>query len=207
MNARRRKRKQSGAYSQSASGELLRAAAHGALLTSGFVLAAGSPFFLSKLLHASSKSDERDEEKRRKQRFYRALHRLENRGFLSVVQETNGVRLRLTKEGEKTYRGIAIRSIFLGAPKNLWDKKWRLIFFDIPDEHKNIRHSLRQMLRNAGCCPLQKSVFVTPIPCHREINDIASFFQLSDRILYCETSSLGNAEAFVRKFFGMSAKR
>ncbi|MBI4159666.1 hypothetical protein HY504_00705 [Candidatus Wolfebacteria bacterium] len=65
----------------------------------------------------------------------------------------------------------------------IWDKKWRLIMFDIPHNKKASRDALRAKLRQLDFYPLQKSVFVTPYPCEDEIDFIGSVFGVRSHIL------------------------
>src|SRR3989344_687845 len=47
-----------------------------------------------------------------------------------------------------------------------WDRKWRIVMFDIPEKLKGLRDSLRLHFREIGMIELQKSVLVYPYPCN-----------------------------------------
>lgn len=198
ISKRRRNKRLSGAYRNSASGELFHAAAMGGLLAGALVLSGGSPYWYRHLL----KNSNRGEEQKRKLRLRQAMKRLERRKLIHLTSQENGIRLHLTPEGKNLYRHFALKTFNFSKPKH-WDGKWRIVLFDIPEEHRKTRQALQKTLRNAGCFPLQKSVLVTPVSCRHEIEELASLFGNPNTLLYCETASLGKAEPGVRKFFGM----
>ncbi|MEK7068356.1 MAG: hypothetical protein AAB964_00920, partial [Patescibacteria group bacterium] len=45
-----------------------------------------------------------------------------------------------------------------------WDRKWRVICFDIPEKRKYVRHLIQHKLVELGFYRLQDSVFVSPQP-------------------------------------------
>jgi len=50
-----------------------------------------------------------------------------------------------------------------------WDKKWVIVFFDVPEEERNKRDYLRKFLLRLGFYPYQKSVYLFPYQCEEEI--------------------------------------
>jgi DNA-binding transcriptional regulator PaaX len=67
-----------------------------------------------------------------------------------------------------------------------WDKKWRIVLFDIPEEKRKIRDALRKKLKNLGFLEFQKSVFIFPYPCSNEINFVVNFFDIHNYVYYLE---------------------
>lgn len=68
--------------------------------------------------------------------------------------------------------------------KDNWDKKWRLIIFDIPEKLRKSRDSFRQKLKELGFYEIQKSVFVFPYECKDEIDFVIEFFNLRKFVRY-----------------------
>ena len=64
--------------------------------------------------------------------------------------------------------------------QKVWDKKWRIVAFDIPEKKKNGRDALRQKLQELNFYQLQKSVFVCPYPCEKEVHFLSEFFDIGD---------------------------
>ena len=83
-----------------------------------------------------------------------------------------------------------------------WDKKWRLVIFDIPEKKRAGRNALRDKLRDCGFKEWQHSVFVYPYPCENEIDFIIEVFDLRPYVRYAEVTYLTN-EAELRLSFNL----
>ena len=95
------------------------------------------------------------------------------RGFLSRLQELEAMRF-------IEFRDVGLQRMFrltesgrlhaLGGfdPESLWnrswDGRWRLVIFDVPNEHTRLRNRLRAHLQQAGYGWLQNSVWISPDP-------------------------------------------
>lgn len=55
-----------------------------------------------------------------------------------------------------------------------WDRRWRLVIFDIPEEKKSIRNNLRQKLYELGFGRLQRSIYISP---YDLATDLAEFLK------------------------------
>lgn len=84
--------------------------------------------------------------------------------------------------------------------KHLWDKKWRIVAFDIPEKIKKVREALRLHLRNLGFKELHRSVFVLPYECRNEIEYIVEFYNARRFVRYIEATSIDNELDFKQKF-------
>ena len=85
--------------------------------------------------------------------------------------------------------------------KKKWDRKWRIVIFDIPEElHKN-RNSFRAKIKNLGFYMLQRSVFVFPYPCEEELNELCSRLNISDYVDVIRADSIGFKEKEIKKYF------
>ncbi len=140
--------------------------------------------------------------KRPKERIRQALHGLHRRNLIAYTERDNKEYVHLTREGKQLFRQCQMEGFQL--PKRLWDGKWRLVFFDIPESKGNARRAFRTRLQTIGCYPLQKSILVYPHECRDEIHFVSSFFSVKPFVYYVETENLGRAEARARKFFNLS---
>ena len=73
-----------------------------------------------------------------------------------------------------------IDALTIKKPKK-WDKKWRIVIFDIAQLKKTYREAFRGKLKELGFYPLQKSVWVYPFDCQAETELLKDFFGLSDQ--------------------------
>lgn len=65
-----------------------------------------------------------------------------------------------------------------------WDGKWRMLIFDVPERLRNGRNALRWKIKKLGFYELQKSVFVIPYECKKEIDFIVNYFELKPYVHY-----------------------
>lgn len=86
------------------------------------------------------------------------------------------------------------------AAQRKWDRRWRLVFFDIPESHKHGRDALTSKLRNLGFRPLQRSVWIYPFPCYDEIVIVCDAFGVRQFVSYIETVHIDNEAVLKRQF-------
>jgi len=82
----------------------------------------------------------------------------------------------------------------------VWDKKWRLVLFDIPEEFKKNRNSFAVGLKRMGFVQIQKSCFVFPFPCLDEIEVLADFHEVRPFVTFLVAESLEGSKALARRF-------
>ncbi len=128
----------------------------------------------------------------------RASAGLRNLAYRKIVKlDKNG--FKFTEKGKLWFRGSLLkyyRSIGLK-----WDKKWRVVIFDVPQELHRERNRLRMKLKTLGFYMLQKSVFVFPFPCEEELAKYATRLKLSKHIDIIVAESIGYSEIEIKKFF------
>src|SRR3989344_3211225 len=67
-------------------------------------------------------------------------------------------RLILTHKGKRLVNQKALENLRPPTPAS-WDKKWRLVLFDIPEEFRKNRNSFAVGLKRMGFVQIQKSCF------------------------------------------------
>ena len=131
-----------------------------------------------------------------------ALAGLKRRGFVEVIREKDGKEVvRITSRGETRIREFELDNLAVRKPWR-WDKKWRIVIFDIPNKHRNAREALRGKIKKLGFYPLQKSVWVYPYPCEEEIMFIANTFGVLPFVEILESKIIINEDK-VKKFFDL----
>ena len=109
------------------------------------------------------------------------ISRLEKRRLIKRKMKGRRSEMILTKKGREELLKYGVDKIKLKNDKR-WDGKWRVVIFDIPENKKQARDALRSKFKNLGMLQLQKSVFVYPFDCKREIDFISDFFEVGDDI-------------------------
>jgi DNA-binding PadR family transcriptional regulator len=151
---------------------VLALAAVGGVLTLG-VMAPGVFGELTRFLYKRKK-----EKYQQYQLLWHNFNLLKKRGNLEFVREENGCLVyKFTDKGKERIRKFVFDELSL---KNLkrWDRKWRLVIFDIPERNRKARVSLREKLREMGFYQCQKSVWIHPFHCAEELEFLKDFFNI-----------------------------
>ncbi len=135
-----------------------------------------------------------------KKRFLNDLKSLRERSLVEYHESRDGtVRITFTKAGKEKMLEYRVDEMKLKRPEK-WDKKWRLVMFDIPSDHKEARDALRRKLKRLEFYPMQKSVYLTPYPCEDEIEFLAALFDVRRYILVLYASGFESEEKLKRHF-------
>jgi len=129
----------------------------------------------------------------------RSRDNLIKKGLLAIKNNN----LSITQNGKR----YLFRYLSLGDNKKLnrnkkWDGKWRVLIFDIPENRRFARNSVRQALVSIGFMRLQDSVWVYPYNCENLINLIKTENESDGEILYMIVEMIENDEP-IKKYFGL----
>ena len=86
--------------------------------------------------------------------------------------------------------------------KRKWDKKWRVLIFDIPQYRKGMGDKVRMTLRAVGFTRLQDSVWVYPSDCEDLVVLLNAHLPLPPSLLSLLFSSL-SPYFYINKYFGL----
>lgn len=139
------------------------------------------------------------ENKRERDKIRRAIDRLENKKCVKKYKKEGIDIIEITENGRKEVLKYKLDEIKIKEQKR-WDGTWRMIMFDIPEKHKTARDGLTLKLIKMGCAPIQKSVFVTPYECEKEIKFIGEYFNVSKYIIFLETYKINNEDSLKEEF-------
>lgn len=103
---------------------------------------------------------------------------LKKQRAIKYIKEEDGCLFyKLTDKGKEKIKKFTFDELSVTRPK-VWDKKWRLIIFDIPEVYKKSRNALRKKLIDLGFYQCQKSVWIYPFPCENEIEFIKDILNI-----------------------------
>ncbi|MBI2635576.1 MAG: CRISPR-associated endonuclease Cas2 [Parcubacteria group bacterium] len=112
--------------------------------------------------------------------------------LIDFKESSNGIcRIILTEKGKKKVIAFDLDNMAVKKPA-FWDKKWRVVTFDVPESKRPARNALRDKLSDLGFYSLQKSVFVYPYNCLDEIEFIAEIFQVRPYVRFFEATKITN---------------
>lgn len=149
----------------------------GLAVTGAVLIAATSPYFSLNLIRAIKKDKKYIKKYFEKRKVERAFARL-RKNRLVILQEKDGKFIvKLTEKGKRKVKEIQYEKLKIEKP-DVWDGKWRIVTFDIPNKKNAAREALRRKIKELGFYFLQKSVWVYPYPCEKEIQFLVELFEV-----------------------------
>ena len=124
--------------------------------------------------HLASKDKEIHSETRR------LLYYAKRKGYINQHLQT-------TRAGEERLKKISYETIEMSGT---WDKKWRMVMYDVPEELHGARDQIRRLLKQLGFVQLQASVWIHPLPCLDQFEQIRKVSNLENALILVETSDL-----------------
>ena len=106
----------------------------------------------------------------------------------------------LTNKGKKAALFLSIEDKIKKRKK--WDKKWRILIFDIPENKRRYRQTVRNVLRDLGFFRLQKSVWVFPYDVKEYLYNILPGFREGDWFEYIVADKI-SSQVKIKKHFGL----
>ena len=182
--------KKIGTYSK---GEIAKGILIALLATGAFVAVLALPGLAQVLKYIDIKDG------KAKLRLRRSVKNLERSGLVKTEKRGEGVYVALTNRG-KIEAVIHNFKISKFSDNKTLDGVWKIIMFDIPETKKSARRALNKTLKDMGCYPYQKSVFITPFSCDKEIDFIGNYFGVRKNISILTATKIENDSA-VRKYF------
>lgn len=110
-----------------------------------------------------------------------SLYKLQRAGLVSKSGSYNHAQYTLTSEGEERLRILTFRN--QPIKKQVWDGRWRLVLFDIPEVKKESRYHIRRLLKELGFHRLQLSAWIHPLPLLKQFEEIQHAYGIERDLL------------------------
>ena len=169
------------------------------------MVAATSPYFLINIARQIKRNKKyiKKEIKRKldERKIAKALERLKRNKLIILGEENGNFKVELTKKGKRVVKKIQLDDMKPKKP-TVWDKKWRIVIFDIPDKKRRARDALREKLQKMHFYPLQKSVWVHPYHCEKEIQFLCEFFEITPYVNIIVADNIYD-DIKLRKYFNL----
>ena len=120
--------------------------------------------------------------------------------YVTIKENDDGTTtVKITKNGMIRALTYKIETMKLKSPKR-WDKKWRVVIFDIPEKYKKVRDIFRMRLRQLNLYQLQESVYVSPYPCFDEIDFLRELYGVPFKVKYLLVEKIED-DSFLKNYF------
>lgn len=108
---------------------------------------------------------------------YNAIRKLYRSKMVSYTEKDGITAMVLSENGKNKVLEYNLEKMKIRKPDQ-WDKIWRMVIFDVPEDFKRGRNALAAKLKQLGFYSMQKSVFIYPYACKNEIDFIVEIFGL-----------------------------
>lgn len=135
-----------------------------------------------------------------RQYLYRLIREFREERLIGYREKVDGeIEIVITERGKLSLLNYDIDKMEI-KKTSPWDEKWRIVFFDIPEKHRQARDTLREKLKEIGFRELQQSVFIQPYPCTEEINFLMEFFEIRNWVRLAEVDEITNEPELLIRF-------
>ena len=133
--------------------------------------------------------------------FGSAFEKLLVKGMIIVEHAGHDKYVRLTALGKRELAKMVARSPDPRVHRR-WDKRWRMVIYDIKEQRKLIRMRLQEYLSTFGFYKLQQSVWIYPYDCEALLVLLKADFSVGQEVLYVVVEKIENDQR-LKNHFGL----
>ena len=134
-------------------------------------------------------------------RIKQSLENLEKKEIIDLVEKNDEIFVHLKNDNNPQVIKYSIKALLeLKQKEKKWNKKWFMVFFDVPEIQRNKRDYLRKFLNKIGFYRYQKSVYIFPYECEEEINLIKKIVEGAKYMKYIIAEKIEDEDA-IKTFF------
>ena len=172
----------------------------GSFIAASFVMP-GLPLLAKPLLDKKRNEEMNAWKKFNSGRLKQILKRLHEQKIVDISETKDGYIVAITEKGKR--RMLKYNFDEFSLTKKKWDKKWRIIIYDVDESKKHIRKSFQAILKKLQLFQLQKSVYLTPYSCEDEIEYLKQIHNIGREVVILTVSGFENESAY-KEYFGLS---
>lgn len=131
----------------------------------------------------------------------RTLERLEKQKLVEIDEEDGIQVVKITGAGQKRVLKYAIDELAVEKPR-IWNGRWTLVSYDIPNTLKTQRKILQEYLKAWGFYPLHESVYLHAYPCDKQVEFLKAYLGIGQYVRMFNVSKIENDKLF-KDFFGV----
>ncbi|MCI0559937.1 MAG: CRISPR-associated endonuclease Cas2 [Nitrososphaera sp.] len=132
-----------------------------------------------------------------------AVQRLVIKGHVRWVERGGKKYLEITESGRRALDISIARAETTARTKRRWDRRYRMVIFDIPERRRAVRERLRRLMSEFGFLRLQDSIWISPYDCEDLVALIKAELKVGKDILYVIADSIEN-DGWIKKHFELS---
>lgn len=135
-------------------------------------------------------------------RMKKTIEQFKKQNYVTVKENPDGsTTVNITKKGLSRALTYKLDALEIKKPKK-WDRRWRVVIFDIPEKYKGLRDLFRGRLRQLNLYLLQESVYVSPYPCFNEIEFLRELYGVAIKVRYLLVEKIEHDEE-LKSYFSL----
>lgn len=129
-----------------------------------------------------------------------SIYKLKRNDYIqwTINKKTNRAVVELTRKGRAAFDRASVVGITIPCPGR-WDGQWRFFLFDIPEKRRILRDILRARLKSLGFFQFQKSVWIYPFECEKELRYVCEYLEATPYTMMF-TAKIDN-DRILRRYF------
>ena len=130
----------------------------------------------------------------------RAVQALYDSKLLEARENSDGTTTLVLNEGGKK-RALTYKLRYAKIkPAGVWDKKWRIVLYDIPEHLRTTRNAFRDHLTTLGLRKFQHSAGINPFDCKDEVEFFIELLDIRRYVRFIVADSIDD-ESFWKHTF------
>lgn len=139
----------------------------------------------------------------KEEKIKKSLESLEKNEIIELEEKEDKIFVKLKNKNNSTVIKYSIKALLdFKKKEKKWNGKWFLVFFDVPEAQRNKRDYLRSFLNKIGFYCYQKSVYVFPYECEKEIILIKKIVEGAKYMKYIIAEKIEDEEK-IKLFFNL----
>lgn len=158
-----------------------------------------APFFTTSPIYRKSMNNYSENSGYSKDEINERIQYLKRIKCVRVFTEGKEKYIELLPKGIKHLDKAVFDALIIKKSKT-WDKKWRVVIFDVPEKYRYERDTFRLKLQELGFIQIQKSVYVYPHPCTDEISYLSQRLGLEKYVTIMISEIIQGEEDIIDQF-------
>lgn len=152
-----------------------------------------------------------DEEDRKKYNAWKKYNPSYLRSSIKRLHKSKCVEIRnqygeevitLTESGRRKILKYALDDLSIEKQKH-WDGRWRIVIYDVNEKKKRLRDVFRSALGSLGFLQLQRSIWIFPYPCEKQMTFLKEYYDVGNEVLYIVATTLEDDTPY-REYFDLT---
>lgn len=131
----------------------------------------------------------------------RTIQRLEKQKMVEISEAEGLQVVKITNQGKEKIVKMALDELAIEKPK-VWDNRWRLVSFDLPEKLSRKRRVLVEYLKAWGFYPLHESVYLHAYPCYKQVDFLRVYLRVNEYVRVFIVEKIEDDQLF-KDFFGL----